>query len=101
MMASSTYVRWLTILGAAIVAVATPLKTGSEYRVKEHHNVSPKWSRIGDAPSNHIINLQIGLRQGRFAELERHLYQGRKAWVYFYSCPVIDKFSRCSVRSSS
>ena len=72
----------LIVLGGIIAAAATPLRVRSEYCVKEHHNVPPKWNRISDAPLDHLINLQIGLKQSRFDELERQLYQGEAAVSY-------------------
>ncbi|KAA6413001.1 MAG: tripeptidyl peptidase [Lasallia pustulata] len=33
------------------------------------------WTRVGPAPADHRINLQIGLKQSQFDELERHLYE--------------------------
>lgn len=80
-MFSPAYLHLLIILGAT-AAFASPLQTRSEYCVKEHHNVPPKWRRIGDAPSRHVINLQIGLKQSRFDELEKHLYLGKKTSLY-------------------
>ena len=60
----------------AVFATASPLRLRSPYAVKESHPVPRKWSRIGPAPADHVINLQIGLKQGNFNELERHLYEG-------------------------
>ena len=48
----------------------------SFYAVKDSHPVPNKWQRIGPAPIDHILDLQVGLRQGRFEELERRLYEG-------------------------
>jgi tripeptidyl-peptidase-1 len=53
------------------------LKSRTPYAVKDRHNVPRQWSRVGQAPALHIIELQIGLKQGNFDELERHLYEGR------------------------
>ena len=56
---------------------ASPLHSRySEYSVKDSHQVPPGWSNIGSAPPNHVIRLQIGLKQGQFEDLERHLYEG-------------------------
>lgn len=49
----------------------------STYAVKESHFVPRSWSRIGAAPADHSIHLRIGLTQGRFAELEKSLYEGK------------------------
>lgn len=48
------------------------------YGLKERHHVPRAWERAGPAPEEHMIQLQIGLRQGQFSELERHLYEGIK-----------------------
>lgn len=49
----------------------------STYAVKESHFVPRSWIRIGSAPSDHTINLRIGLTQGQFDELEKSLYEGK------------------------
>jgi hypothetical protein len=46
------------------------------YGVKERHHVPRRWKRIGEAPGGHLIQLQIGLKQEGFEELERHLFEG-------------------------
>lgn len=66
----------LALIVAAGTTVGSPLSVRSPYVVKDTHNVPKKWSKVGSAPSGHIINLQIGLKQGQFNELERHLYEG-------------------------
>ncbi|KAH9214734.1 tripeptidyl peptidase-like protein [Leptodontidium sp. 2 PMI_412] len=47
----------------------------SLYTLKERHHVPRSWSRVGPAPAQHMIQLQIGLKQGQFSELERQLYE--------------------------
>lgn len=56
----------------------TTVVTGkrSLYTLKERHHVPRSWSRVGPAPAQHMIQLQIGLKQGQFSELERQLYEG-------------------------
>lgn len=66
----------LTLSIVATLVFGSPVKTRSTYAVKETHNVPGKWSRVGPAPRDHLINLSIGLRQSQFDELERHLYEG-------------------------
>ena len=44
------------------------------YAVRETHTVPKGWERLADAPKDHQLQLQIGLRQGRFNELQEHLY---------------------------
>ena len=62
-------------LFAGFVA-GTPLSLRSPYVVKETHLPPKKWKNIGPAPADHLINLQIGLKQGQFDQLERHLHEG-------------------------
>ncbi|ORY09202.1 tripeptidyl-peptidase 1 precursor [Clohesyomyces aquaticus] len=66
------------LLSAAIVAqavFATPIRARSPYVLKETHSLPPKWSRLERANGENMIRLQIGLKQGNFDELERHLYE--------------------------
>jgi hypothetical protein len=46
------------------------------YTLKSYHHVPPNWERIGAAPPNHALTLQIGLKQGRFDEILQHLNKG-------------------------
>lgn len=46
------------------------------YVVEETHPVPSQWTEVAPAPAKHIVQLQIGLKQGQFEELERHLYEG-------------------------
>ena len=48
----------------------------SSYAIKETHHVPRQWRRVGPATAGSMMNLQIGLKQGRFDELEKHLYEG-------------------------
>jgi hypothetical protein len=70
----------LTLIGLTalltLLTAASPLRVRTPYAVRESHLVPRKWSRVGPAPANHIFNLRIGLKQGNFNELERHLYKG-------------------------
>jgi tripeptidyl-peptidase-1 len=50
------------------------------YVVKERHHVPRQWKRIGEALGGHLIQLQIGLKQEGFEELERHLFEGTLIW---------------------
>ena len=65
---------------AAFLAVglvsSSPIKARTPYAVKETHYPPAQWQRVGPARSNHMVNLQIVLKQGQFDELERHLYEG-------------------------
>ena len=59
----------------AQAALAVPVAR-SDYAVKETHYVPQRWTQKGRAPKNQIIALQIGVKQGDFPQLERHLYEG-------------------------
>lgn len=60
---------------AACDVLATPI-AGSPYVVKETHFVPNEWSKQERSHGGKTIQLQIGLKQGRFDELDRHLYEG-------------------------
>lgn len=67
------------VLALSVVATAvfaSPVKTRSPYAIKDAFKVPPRWRKIGPAPKDHIINLQIGLKQSRWDDLERILYEG-------------------------
>ena len=71
--------RLLLVLVATAAALASPLDhLKSSYAVKEVHHVPPKWSRVSSAPADHVLNVQIALKQSQFDELERHLYEGNE-----------------------
>jgi tripeptidyl-peptidase-1 len=65
---------YLSLLISTVLGVHSQGR--SSYAVKETHHVPRQWTRVGPAPAWHMINLQIGLKQGRFDELEKHLYEG-------------------------
>ena len=58
------------------VTSASPVPARTPYVVKDNHPVPSGWEIIARPPSDDYIHLQIGLKHGRFDELERHLYQG-------------------------
>lgn len=66
----------LSIALGAQLAWGTPIRARTAYAVKEVHTVPKKWQTIDRAPGNHMLQLQIGLKQSNFEELERHLYEG-------------------------
>lgn len=66
----------LVVAVAAQGILAGPIKVRTDYTVKEVHPAPRKWSDAGRAPSDHMLHLQIGLKQENFEELERHLYEG-------------------------
>jgi tripeptidyl-peptidase-1 len=65
----------LTSAVLAQVVLATPIAR-STYAVKETHYAPRQWTQKGRASKNLMLALQIGVKQGDFAELERNLYEG-------------------------
>jgi tripeptidyl-peptidase-1 len=47
------------------------------YVVKESHPVPTEFSRVGEAPGHHLMRLQIGVKQGQFEVLEKHLWESK------------------------
>lgn len=80
-----------TLLSVALGAQAvfgTPIVARTAYSVKEVHAVPQKWSAVDRAPGNHMLQLQIGLKQDKFEELERHLYEGMViTFILLFSTP--------------
>ncbi|KAJ4374374.1 hypothetical protein N0V83_003115 [Neocucurbitaria cava] len=67
----------IVLLAAAIAApavLATPIAR-SPYVVKETHFAPREWTKLDRANGGKTIQLQIGLKQGRFEELDRHLHE--------------------------
>jgi tripeptidyl-peptidase I len=60
-------------LAGAALAWASP------YQLKEFHPIPRGWTQLGRAPASHSIRLEIGLKQSRFDELEKSLYEGMPA----------------------
>lgn len=68
---------FLLCIGFIITNVSSsPVKVHTGYTVKETHFVPAKWNAVGRPPEDHKLHLQIGLKQGNFEELERHLFEG-------------------------
>ena len=68
------------LLAAALAAQLTlgsPIKARSPYAVKDRHYVPNKFADLGPAPEDHVIELRIGVKQGDFNALEKHLYEGK------------------------
>ena len=57
--------------------LSRPSPIRSKLAVKDSINVPPRWTPLGPASPQQMIPLQIGLKQGRFDELEKNLYEGR------------------------
>lgn len=60
----------------AAQAIAKPVAR-SPYVVKETHYVPKDWSRLGRSHGGKTIQLQIGLKQGSFDELDRQLHESK------------------------
>lgn len=69
-------------------ALATPIRARSPYVVKETHYVPREWEKQDRAHGGRTISLQIGLKQGRFEELDRHLHEGKAAHVSFWKLKI-------------
>lgn len=66
----------LAILLCAASSLASHLQSRATYAVKESHRIPNRWTNVGPANPLQEIELQIGLKQGNFGELQRHLYEG-------------------------
>lgn len=62
---------------AAHAALATPIRARSPYVVKETHSAPREWTKLDRSNGESVIQLKIGLKQGNFDELDRHLNEGR------------------------
>ena len=78
-MLTHLYLVSLALLAASTTILSSPLRSRSEYAVKDTHNVPNKWAQVGPAPANKLLHLHISLKQSQFEELERHLYEGTLA----------------------
>ncbi|EME79352.1 uncharacterized protein MYCFIDRAFT_57642 [Pseudocercospora fijiensis CIRAD86] len=63
------------LAGLSAAVTAAPLDDRSDYAVHSSHFVPGGWEQSGKPDPEHTINLRIGLKQGSFADLERHLYE--------------------------
>ena len=80
----------ISLLAAVIVApaaLASPIHARSPYIVKETHSVPREWTKLERAHGGKTIQLQIGLKQGRFDELDRHLHEGTATYNSSLSLP--------------
>ncbi|PSN60778.1 tripeptidyl-peptidase 1 precursor [Corynespora cassiicola Philippines] len=60
---------------AARGALASPVRARTPYSVKETHIPPREWTKLSRAKGDRVIQLQIGLKQGNFEELDRHLHE--------------------------
>ena len=69
----------VALLGVLQSAVSKPLGLGKrweELKVKHEWIDVPKgWVEVGRPPADHLLKMNIGLRQDRFDELLEHLYE--------------------------
>jgi len=73
------------LLVAALTAqsvLASPIRQRSPYAVKERHFLPRRWRQLDRSTDGHFVHLKIGVKQGQFDELERHLYEGEKSAKY-------------------
>lgn len=67
----------VTILTFACGVLTSPTtQLAKRYALKSTHHIPRKWDRIAPAPPNHMITLQIGLRQGKADEVLQNLKEG-------------------------
>ena len=64
----------VALLGLSTATRLAPLRS-RRYVVKERHHVPRDFAWESDAPADQQIRLQVALKQDRFDELERHLYE--------------------------
>lgn len=71
--------KFLCVAGLLVsAAFGKPLHQRSPFVVKDSHPVPAKWTQLGRAASDHVVELRIALKQGQFEDLERHLYEGTR-----------------------
>jgi tripeptidyl-peptidase-1 len=66
---------WTAVAAVTSLALANPLHKRFNYQIKETHNPPRQWTRVGPAPADAVLNLHIGLKMGKWEELERHLHE--------------------------
>ena len=87
----------LAVFLTADAIAGTPLIGRNTYSIKDSHHVPQQWARVGPAPAEHIINLNIGLKQSQFDKLEKQLYEGTRRSSHFCQFTLTRTFH--SVRS--
>lgn len=71
--------------------LSSPVRSRSLYSVKDTHRVPDNWLCVGRASKDYKIRLRIGLKQHRFDELERQLYEG--VFIGLYSFVQVLEFN--------
>ena len=87
----------LAVFLTADAVAGTPLTGRNTYSIKDSHHLPQQWARVGPAPAEHLINLNIGLKQSQFDKLEKKLYEGKRPSSS--SCQLALTNTHCSVRS--
>lgn len=66
----------VALLATQALAAALPDPfINTDYTVKETHSIPRGWSRVSKPSKDHLLELQIGLKQERFDELRKHLFE--------------------------
>ncbi|KAH8801761.1 peptidase S8/S53 domain-containing protein [Xylogone sp. PMI_703] len=65
----------LSIATVAPEVVSSISQVRSDYVLKETHHIPRGWRRGDRAPEHYLLDLNIGVKQANFSELERHLYE--------------------------
>ncbi|KIW04564.1 uncharacterized protein PV09_04315 [Verruconis gallopava] len=63
------------LLSSAVLASPIEKLNRRQYSVKSFHNAPRKWHRHGAAPPDHVLEMQIGLKQSKIDDLLQHLNQ--------------------------
>jgi len=92
------YLLW-TVVGAFLSAglkLLGPDRRWEELKVKHEWSDVPKgWVEVGRPPADHLLKINLGLRQDRFDELLGHLYEVSDP--EHHRCVLIhDSFDQCS-----
>jgi len=82
----------LTIAAAAQAVLGTPIQSRTGYAVKGAHPAPRQWTKLGRAPREQMLHLQIGVKQSQFDELERHLYEGMQLYRSRCQAQLLIKF---------
>jgi tripeptidyl-peptidase-1 len=82
----------LTVAAAAHAVFGTPVQSRTAYAVKGAHPVPRQWTKLGRAPREQMLHLQIGVKQSQFDELERHLYEGVQPFPFHFQAQLLIMF---------
>jgi tripeptidyl-peptidase I len=82
----------LTVAAVAQAVFGTPIQSRTFYAVKGAHPVPRQWTKLGRAPREQMLHLQIGVKQSQFDELEGHLYEGMQPWRSRFQAQSLIKF---------